>query len=1253
VTDRRLLLVAETGDGARAIMKHLLAAYGEAFTQCVSTLPALVEALREPWTAVLIDMDTAVLDALEGLQVVQSADPLLPVIMLSGSVSEEATVAAMKAGARDFVGKSHLERLRPAIDSALREASSRKEAVRNEARFRATFEQSAVGIVHGSLNGHILRANARFAHLLGRSAEELIGKSLQDLTYPGDPFFDGARLKGLKDGQPVSFEKRYLHKDGSPVWLHITLGLAESEFEDEPYVIGITQEISARKLAEQQLRESETLYRELMEQASEAIFLTDRDLRYCDVNTRACELTGYTREQLLQMNANDLILPGTSELNRENVSGGRTAHSERVLRRADGTTVEVELSAKVLSDGRFQGIVTDITERKRSAERLRSSEERFRLVVSATNDAIFDLDLGTGSFWFNDRYRELIGDPPDEADARMEWWRQHIHPEDRDRVMAQLVEHVGSGLLTNDEFRWIRDDGTTLNLLERRLTVPSCSGLDTRLIGTLSDLTEQRRAEQGVRASEERFRLVAAATNDAIFDWNVQEGLIWVNDRMREMFGEPPVRVDEHIAWWMDRIYPEDRNRAIGHRLEGLFGEGAFEPCEYRITRESDGKVVSVLERTFVRRTPQGKTIRVVGTMTELTEIRAAQSALSMSEAKFMRLFETGAVGISFWRHDGTVVDANEAYLSIIGFDRQDLESERVNWKTISSESSAEAIAQAGEALRVSGTAAPFRKHYVRKDGSEVPVLVTPSLLEGENYDGVSVVVDITEQEAAVEALRHNEERLRLLIENGHDIITVLEPDGTILYVSSSVERVLGYAPEELVGRNTFDWMHPEDAERVVAVLSDGIVGGLQTGEAEYRYRARDGSWRWLESVGRNLLTTRGVKGIVINSRDVTERRAWQKRLEQAERLGSLGRLAATVAHEFNNVLMGIQPFAEVLRRRLADDERAVSACNHIETSVKRGRRITQEILRFTQAAEPTLTPVNVGDWLQEMSTELRGLLPETVQLVVIGPVRKTIMLADRLQLTQAVSNLVLNARDAMPGGGVITLGTESDLPGTAIDTREIVDPAAFVHLSVRDEGGGIPPGMQQQIFEPLFTTKRSGTGLGLPIVHQIVTRHGGHVFVESEQGRGTIFHLLIPRTLREDLEGEDSSSNRELTEPGTHGARVLLVEDEIAVAEGLTALLEIEGFVVHAVHRGLEAEAAIVSFIPDVVVLDVGLPDINGVDLYRSLSKSYGLMPFIFSTGHGDAVEIGEVNERVRFLHKPYTSEAILEVLGELLNLR
>jgi signal transduction histidine kinase len=360
-----------------------------------------------------------------------------------------------------------------------------------------------------------------------------------------------------------------------------------------------------------------------------------------------------------------------------------------------------------------------------------------------------------------------------------------------------------------------------------------------------------------------------------------------------------------------------------------------------------------------------------------------------------------------------------------------------------------------------------------------------------------------------------------------------------------------------------------------------------------------------------------------------------QEQLAKANRVASLGRLAATIAHEFNNVLMGISPFVELLRRGDLAPERRVSALDHMTKAIQRGRRITEEILRFTNQPEPVFESVDLRQWSEAIVQELRALIGQQYTFRVEAPDRTLRARADAGQLHQIVSNLVFNARDAMPEGGRITLSIRSD--------------DAFAHLIVADEGSGMAEETKLHIFEPLFTTKRHGTGLGLAITHQIVQRHGGTIFVESELGKGTSFHILLP--LADGGVKTRGHGGPQMAPRSTQLRRVLLVEDDVNVATGIALLLQEENFAVETVSLGAEAIDGIRRTSPDVVVLDVGLPDIEGTQVYEEIAAAYPNLPVIFSTGHGDEKRLEAYLSlgNVAMLLKPYEIDVLIAAINRL----
>jgi PAS domain S-box-containing protein len=505
---------------------------------------------------------------------------------------------------------------------------------------------------------------------------------------------------------------------------------------------------------------------------------------------------------------------------------------------------------------------------------------------------------------------------------------------------------------------------------------------------------------------------------------------------------------------------------------------------------------------------------------------------------------------------------------------------------------------------------------------------------------------DVTDREEAFLQVRRSEDYFRSIIEHASDIIIVVGRDGHLRYGSPSVERVLGYPRKVLAGLASLHLIHPDDAHRGAEFLTRQIENPAASQTIELRARHLDGSWRSFEMVASNLIKRGQTSAVVINARDVTERKLLEAQLVQANRLGGLGRLAATVAHEFNNVLMGMQPFAELMQRPDATPEIISKGAWHIGNSIQRGRRIVLDILRFSQPHVPVTTSIDLGQWWENFALEAEAVLGNSVGVVSAIPTRGLYVVADRSQLCQVLSNLVANARDAMPGGGTLTVSANELEADAKFRFGVVPQPDRFVQISIGDTGHGIPAEVIDHIFEPLYTTRQSGgTGLGLAVAQQVVTQHGGHIFVESEAGKGSTFHLFLPK-------GAPPESAAAVAAPRKPAARrLLIIDDEDSISDGIAALLAQDGIDVESITSGVLATEAIARFHPDVVLLDFGLPDMDGGEVYTRIREVAPTLPIIFSTGHGDRRILHDrLNDsRTRFLQKPFEIASLLEMMVEL----
>ena len=535
------------------------------------------------------------------------------------------------------------------------------------------------------------------------------------------------------------------------------------------------------------------------------------------------------------------------------------------------------------------------------------------------------------------------------------------------------------------------------------------------------------------------------------------------------------------------------------------------------------------------------------------------------------------------------------------------------------------------------------------KRGGEILVAaaVSPKIVLGEVVELYGFARDVTDERRAQADRSRAARELQLVMESTDEGIYATDINGLCTLVNRSAARMLGASRDFLLGADIHALVHPGEHECDIATAT-----GRGRGYASHEdvFHRADGTSFPVEYSLSPIVDAGKIVGSVVAFSDITARKKLEAQLEQANRLTSLGHLAATVAHEFNNVLMGISPFAEVLRRE-GLSERAQTAVEQISRSVNRGKRITQDILRFTQPAEPVLAVFDANTWIQTVAFEARSLIGSKYTVVVDVPGRPVRILADAGQLHQSLINLIVNARDAMADGGVITLRVVRPIEDERFDFGVVERPERFAHFVVEDTGHGIGAEIVRHIFEPLFTTKKTGTGLGLPVTRHVVKRHGGEIFVESRVGAGTKFHIFIPLA--------DEKSELATAADETAGAverryrRILLVEDERSVAAGIAALLEIEGLNVTVIENGRDVPRAIEDTRPDAIILDIGLPDMDGTKVFDAIAREHPDLPVVFSSGHADESKLEKylAEPHVGFLLKPYDLDALLTTLDRVVS--
>jgi two-component system, sensor histidine kinase and response regulator len=1257
----------------------------ERFLALQADLDRLFDEEVQPWTEQqLVDAEQSALDSVRGVYVtivVLMVLGLLVGVLAAFLINRGiiASVRELRAGA-ERAGRGVLDQkiglrtqdelgaVAAAFDAMLDQRREAEGDLReSEERFRGLSDATFEGIAMTE-EGRVIETNRAFADMFGYEVSEVVGMSAMD--FVAEESREITR-HNVSSGSEEPYEAVGRCKDGSTFDVEVRARM--TSFRGKRVRVTAIRDVTERKRAENRLREAEEQYRTLVEQLPAAIYVQEAGgpdglggMTYVSPQVEA--QSGYPPERYIE--DPDLYTKIVHPDDRERVRAedGRTEATgepfmmEYRVVRPDGNVVWLRDEARLIRDpeGRprfWQGVWLDVTEQKRAAERLRESEERFRLVARATDEAIWDSDILTDRQTWDGAVEAMFGYPAGSV-TDTAWWEDHIHPEDRERVISGVSTILEAGEETwVGEYRFRRADGGYSTVVDRAYVVRNGAGEPVRMVGSMADVTARKEAQERLRASEAELRALFSAMDDVILVLDAGGRYLEVAPTNPSLLYKPR---EDLVGRTLQEVWPEQQAEAFMGYIQRALDEGRTVEAEYPV--EIDGREV-----WFAGSISPIDNEQVLFVARNITERKKAEEQLQQAEERFRSLVER-MPAVTYMQEIGGPDVA--MYMSpqievLTGYTPEDCRDPELRFQMVHPEDREWMMSEAGQTGEP-GEVFATEYRVLHRDGRTVWVRNESVMLEepdGSRY-WQGFMVDITERKMAEQALRQEEERYRRLIETVQEGLAYIAPEGGIVtFCNRAYAEILGYSsPEEMIGRSFFDLLDDEEREKATRqreLRTEGVSSAY-----ELTIVAADGSVKVISATGAPLFHPDGTyAGAVQTVIDTTERKRYEQGLERAreaaeEASRAKSEFLANMSHEIRTPMNGVIGMTELLLDTGLDREQREYA-ETVRSSAENLLVIINDILDFSkvEAGKMRLERVDfdLRDAVEDVAALLAGRAHEK-DLELASQVDAdvpTALMGDPVRLKQILTNLIGNAVKFTEEGEVVA----------RVELADEDRGSATLRFSVRDTGIGITPEQRTRLFRSFSqadasTTRRyGGTGLGLAISRQLVNLMGGEIGVQSEPGVGSTFSFEL--TLRKQPPGAKKPADKPRAD--LRGLRALIVDDNETNRRILRQQLTSWKLENDETENGLDAlvrlrQAAGEGLPYDLALLDMQMPEMDGMELARHVKADPDLssvrLVLLTSTGRrGDGEEAREAGIAA-YLTKPVRQsdlyDAIATVMGE-----
>lgn len=1041
-------------------------------------------------------------------------------------------------------------------------------------------------------------------------------------------------------GRAHEFDYRMRAADGRVVWLRDVVRVRRGA-DGKTTLTGVMVDITAMRQASELVQASEARYRTIFERAPDGMFLISAEPgeagTILDVNRVACEMHGYTREELIALNLiRDVDTPESAAQAKDRIRELKevgVAQFEVMHRRKDGSEFPVEVNAvAMVVDGRQRILAfdRDISDRRRAERELQASEERWRFALEGAGDGVWDWNLVTGEVHFSRQWKAMLGYEPHEVRDDISEWERLVHPEDRERVLAGVKDHAeGKTEQQTAEFRMRTKGGAWKWLLARgKIVARTATGEPLRMIGTHTDIDEQVRARETERQLRQHLDLALSAARLGVSYRNLATGEAFWNPRLREIVGLAPEAPLPGLDWLV-RQAPADEQASARERLEALLARsGTF--CErWRILRP-DGRIVHLRIDGEVTRRADGRPTGGTAVVADISEEVESAERLRQARANIDAIFQSATEGLLLQAADERIIECNPAAERILGLSRAPLLGLTLldqRWRFVGEDGS-DFLPEQQPSILAARTGMPQRDVVLgvfRPDGLRVWVSVNAEPVKDPRGNVAHVIVslaDITARRESEQVLQQTNERLRRALEIGRMVWWEWNlKTGRIRIDPCGAPCILGYDIGQLAGETFDTWMEkiaPEDRAEVRRTLDAALAGETAEWICEYRWLGPDGNHRWIRDIGRftlrdaagrPLLMTGATQDIDPQRRDMERRRQLEVRLMRSQKMESLGQFAGGIVHDFNNLLMAITTSIQLVQM---DPELRPDSAGALAVAKKgcdRSKDLLQRLLRFSRGNPGQAhREVNLAQVVRDTAPLIVAALPRRVslqlELAAVPP-----LLGDDVQLMQLLFNLCVNGGHAIgEGRGTVQVGVRASRTGGQDG----------IELWVADDGRGMDAATKARIFEPFFSTKAAGegTGLGLAVVYGIVRAHGGTIEVASEPGQGARFTVRLPVT---GVPPEAPAAPPPAAPKALGPATILVVDDEPNIVDVLQLALQSAGHAVWATTQPREAleRLALDPSKVDLVISDLTMPEVEGIELIALMRALRPGLPAVLISGN------------------------------------